>query len=128
MRRSRGLRFISIAAVVSGAALGAVLLLRAAPQGTIALLGAQHGGLSGQVTQVILHGPKGDVTISPRAEPLLAAPAESEFGTFAVTAATYSAVEVRLGGHDLRRATALTVTSNGLTPVLLGFEQSDLTV
>jgi cytochrome oxidase Cu insertion factor (SCO1/SenC/PrrC family) len=128
MLRRHRLVLLSVAAMVMGVALGAVFLPRSAPQGTITLLGAQHGGISNQVTQVILHGPAGDVTIAPKGQPLLSAPAESELGTFAVAAGTYSDVEVRLGAQVLHRATAVTVTATGLTPILLGFDQSGLSV
>jgi len=70
MLRSRRLVLLSIAAVIIGVALGALLLPKPAAKGTIALLAAQHGGISGQVTQVILHGHDGDVTINPQAQPL----------------------------------------------------------
>jgi cytochrome c biogenesis protein CcmG, thiol:disulfide interchange protein DsbE len=128
MRRNRRLLFVSIAAVALGVALGAVFFPKAAPRGTIALLGAQHGGISGQVTQVVFHGHDRDVTVTPRAQPLLAAPAESQFGTYSIAAGTYSDVEVRLGAKDLHRATTVTITAAGLTPILLGFDRSGLSV
>ncbi len=128
MLRRRRLVLLSVAAVLVGIALGAFLVGRSTPRGTIALLGAQHGGISDRVTQVILHGRDRDVTIALQAQPLLAAPAESELGTFAVAAGMYSDVEVRLGAHDLHRAAAVTVPTNGLTPILLGIDQSGLRV
>lgn len=114
---------VSVAAVVAGVVVG-----RSTPRGTVALMGAQHGGISDRVTQVILHGRDGDVTMSPQAQPLLAAPAESQLGTFAVAARTYSDVEVRLGAQDLHHAATVTVTANGLIPILVGFDQSGLSV
>jgi len=128
MLRSRRLVLLSIAAVIIGVALGALLLPKPAAKGTIALLAAQHGGISGQVTQVILHGHDGDVTINPQAQPLSAAPAEAQLGTYTVASGTYSDVEVRLGAQDLLRSTAVTVAASSLTPILLGFDQSGLSV
>jgi cytochrome oxidase Cu insertion factor (SCO1/SenC/PrrC family) len=128
MFRRHPLVLLSIAAVIIGVALGALLLPRAASRGTVALMAAQHGGVSGQVTQVILRGHDRDVTVTPQAQPLLAAPAESQLGTYAIAVGTYSDVEVRLGTQDLHRATAVTVTASGLTPILLGFDQGGLSV
>ncbi|HEY8754775.1 MAG TPA: redoxin domain-containing protein [Candidatus Dormibacteraeota bacterium] len=128
MLRRHPLVLASIAAVILGVALGAALLPKAGPKGTIALMAARHGGIDGQITQVILHGSSSDVTVTPQAQPLLAAPAEAQLGTYAVAAGTYADVEVRLGARVLHRAAAVTVTANGLTPILLGFDQSGLSV
>jgi cytochrome c biogenesis protein CcmG/thiol:disulfide interchange protein DsbE len=130
MLRRRRLVLLSVAAVLVGVAVVVVGVLvgRITPRGTIALLGAQHGGISDRVTQVVLHGRDRDVTITPQAQTLLAAPAESQLGTFDIAAGTYSDVEVQVGTRDLHRAAAVTVTASGLTPILLGFDQSGLSV
>lgn len=128
LRRHRLVALLSVAAVAMGIAFGAVVVSHNVPRGTIALVGARNGGTTAPVTQVILRSHDGDVTITAKAQPLSTAPAETDLGTFAVAARSYSAVEVHVGGIDLQRAVTVTVTAGGITPILLGVEPGGLSV
>ncbi len=126
--RHRLLLVLSVAAVAMGIAFGAVVISRNVPRGTIALVGARNGGSAGAVTQVILRSHDGDVTVTPQAQALAMAPAETDLGTYSIAARSYSGVDVRVGGLDLQRTESITVTAGGITPILLGLEQGGLSV
>ena len=128
LSRQRLVVTTSVAAVALGVAFGGILVSRNGPRGTIEVLAARNGGAAARVTEVILRSPGGDVTIGPKAQPLLSAPAESDLGTFEVPARSYSSVDVRVSGLDLRHDGTVTVTSSGITPILLGVDHGSLSV
>jgi len=124
----RTLGLIGLIAVVVALSVGTVLITRAVPRGVVELVGSRHGGNADPITRVTLRGPHGDVTITPKQQPLQAAPEKSDLGTFEIAAGQYSNVVVRLGDRDLRGDTAVTVTRGGLTPILLGLDSTGLRV